>query len=71
MNVGSRLNNTLSSSISYSKTFNSVPPSKPFLNRYTLAEHEYGNHQYDIANFQLNIDRMFPLPLQMELKKVL
>lgn len=60
INNNSRLNNTLSSSISYSKTFNSVPQ----VNMSLTATHSQ-NTQTQMINMtlpslQVNVDRIFP-----------
>ncbi len=60
MNVGSQLNNTLSSSISYSKTFNT----EPVMNLSLAATHTQ-NTQTEIINMtlptlQFSIDRIYP-----------
>ncbi len=69
INVGSRLNNTLSSSISYSKTFNSVPQ----VNLSLTATHSQ-NTNTEIINMtlptlQLSVDRMFPFAPSSGIKK--
>ncbi|MCF6128846.1 LPS-assembly protein LptD [Flavobacterium sp. AS60] len=60
VNVGSRLNNTLSSSISYSKTFNSVPQ----VNMSITATHSQNTNTEQInmtlPTLQLSVDRMYP-----------
>jgi lipopolysaccharide assembly outer membrane protein LptD (OstA) len=60
VNNNSRLNNTLSSSVSYSKTFNSVPQ----VNMSLTATHSQ-NTQTQMINMtlpslQVNVDRIFP-----------
>ncbi|MBC5842528.1 LPS-assembly protein LptD [Flavobacterium sp. F-380] len=59
-NIGSNLNNTLSSSISYSKTFNTIPQV-----RMSLAATHSQNTQTEIINMtlptlQLSVDRVYP-----------
>ncbi|WP_396212478.1 putative LPS assembly protein LptD [Flavobacterium sp.] len=60
VNVGSQLNNTLSSSISYSKTFNSVPQ----INMSLTATHSQNTNTQEInmtlPTLQVNVDRIFP-----------
>ncbi|QBZ98263.1 putative LPS assembly protein LptD [Flavobacterium sangjuense] len=60
VNVGSRLNNTLSSSISYSKTFNSVPQ----VNMSITATHSQNTNTEQInmtlPTLQVSVDRMYP-----------
>lgn len=59
-NIGSTLNNTLSSSISFSKTFNSVPQ----VNLSLSATHSQNtqNRQINMTlpNLQVSVDRIFP-----------
>ena len=59
-NIGSNLNNTLSSSVSYSKTFNSVPQV-----RMSLTATHSQNTQTEVINMtlptlQLSVDRIYP-----------
>mgnify|MGYP003606717645 CR=1 FL=1 len=60
VNAGSNLNNTLSSSISYSKTFNSVPQ----VNLSMTATHSQNTSTEKIdmtlPTLQLSVDRVFP-----------
>ncbi len=68
-NVGSALNNTLSSSVSYSKTFNTVPQ----VNMSITATHSQ-NTQTETINmtlptFQGSVDRIFPFASEDEIKK--
>jgi len=69
VNVGSRLNNTLSSSISYSKTFNSVPQ----VNLTLAATHSQNTNTEEInmtlPTLQLSVDRMFPFAPKDGVKK--
>ena len=60
VNVGSSLNNTLSSSISYSRTFNTVPQM-----RLSLTATHSQNTQTEVINMtlptlQFSVDRMYP-----------
>ncbi|MEC4005131.1 putative LPS assembly protein LptD [Flavobacterium sp. SUN052] len=59
-NIGSTLNNTLSSSVSFSKTFNSVPQ----VNLSLTATHSQNTQSKQInmtlPNLQLSVDRIFP-----------
>lgn len=68
-NVGSRLNNTLSSSISYSKTFNSIPQ----VNLSLTATHSQNTNTERISmtlpTLQLSVDRMYPFAPKDGLKK--
>jgi lipopolysaccharide assembly outer membrane protein LptD (OstA) len=69
VNVGSRLNNTLSSSISYSKTFNSVPE----VNLSLTATHSQNTQTEQInmtlPTLQFSVDRVFPFALKDGTKK--
>lgn len=60
VNIGSSLNNNLSSSISYSKTFNSVPQ----VNMSLTATHNQNSRTQEInmtlPTLQVNVDRIFP-----------
>lgn len=68
-NVGSTLNNTLSSSVSYSKTFNSVPQV-----RMSLTATHSQNTQTEVIDMtlptlQLSVDRIFPFAKENDNKK--
>jgi lipopolysaccharide assembly outer membrane protein LptD (OstA) len=69
VNVGSNLNNTLSSSISYSKTFNSVPQ----VNLSLTATHSQNTNTEQInmtlPTLQLSVDRIFPFAPKDGIKK--
>lgn len=69
VNVGSRLNNTLSSSISYSKTFNTVPS----VNLSLTANHSQNTQTQAInmtlPTLQLSVDRVFPFASEDQPKK--
>ncbi|WP_394345861.1 putative LPS assembly protein LptD [Flavobacterium silvisoli] len=69
VNVGSRLNNTLSSSISYSKTFNSVPQ----VNMSLTATHSQNTNTEDInmtlPTLQVSVDRLYPFAPKDGVKK--
>ncbi|MFN3968343.1 putative LPS assembly protein LptD [Flavobacterium sp.] len=69
VNVGSTLNNTLSSSISYSKTFNSVPQ----VNLSLTATHSQNTNTEQInmtlPTLQLSVDRIFPFAPKEGIKK--
>lgn len=60
VNIGSALNNNLSSSISYSKTFNSVPQ----VNMSLTATHNQNSRTQEInmtlPTLQVSVDRVFP-----------
>ena len=59
-NVGSRLNNQLSSSVSYSKTFNTIPQ----MNLSLTATHSQNTNTEQISmtlpTLQFSVDRMYP-----------
>jgi lipopolysaccharide assembly outer membrane protein LptD (OstA) len=69
LNVGSNLNNTLSSSISYSRTFNSVPQ----VNLSLTATHSQNTNTEQInmtlPTLQLSVDRVFPFAPTDGIKK--
>lgn len=69
LNVGSRLNNTMSSSVSYSKTFNSVPS----VNMSVTATHTQNTQTEQInmtlPSLQVSVDRIFPFAKADESKK--
>jgi lipopolysaccharide assembly outer membrane protein LptD (OstA) len=69
VNVGSRLNNTLSSSISYSKTFNTVPQ----VNLSLAATHSQNTNTEEInmtlPTLQASVDRIFPFAPKDGVKK--
>ncbi|HNP32973.1 MAG TPA: putative LPS assembly protein LptD [Flavobacterium sp.] len=68
-NVGSRLNNTLSSSISYSKTFNWIPQ----VNLSLTATHSQNTNTEQInmtlPTLQLSVDRVYPFAPKDGVKK--
>ncbi|GGD36052.1 organic solvent tolerance protein OstA [Flavobacterium orientale] len=69
VNIGSNLNNNLSSSISYSKTFNSVPQ----VNFSVTATHNQNTNTQEInmtlPTFQASVDRIFPFAPKDGIKK--
>lgn len=69
INNGSQLNNTLSSSISYSKTFNSVPQ----VNLSLTATHQQNTNTQEInmtlPTLQASVDRVFPFAPKDGIKK--
>ena len=69
LNAGSNLNNTLNSSISYSKTFNSVPQ----VNLSLTASHSQNTRTEEISmtlpTLQMSVDRVFPFASGEGLKK--
>ena len=69
VNAGSNLNNTLSSSVSYSKTFNSVPQ----VNLSLTATHSQNTQteriDMTLPTLQLSVDRIFPFAPNDGIKK--
>jgi lipopolysaccharide assembly outer membrane protein LptD (OstA) len=69
VNVGARLNNTLSSSISYSKTFTTVPS----VNMSLTATHSQNTQTQSInmtlPTLQLSVDRVFPFASEDQPKR--
>jgi lipopolysaccharide assembly outer membrane protein LptD (OstA) len=69
INVGSTLNNTLSSSVSYSKTFNSIPQ----VNLSLTATHSQNTNTEQInmtlPTLQMSVDRLFPFAPKEGTKK--
>jgi len=69
VNAGSRLNNTLSSSVSFSKTFNSVPS----VNMSLTATHSQNTQTQEISmtlpTLQVSVDRIFPFASEDKPKK--
>jgi lipopolysaccharide assembly outer membrane protein LptD (OstA) len=68
-NIGSNLNNTLNSSISYNKTFNTIPQA-----RIALTATHSQNTQTEVINMtlptiQASIDRVFPFAGRNDTKK--
>lgn len=69
INVSSRMNNTLSSSVSYSKTFNSIPQ----VNLSLTATHSQNTQTQRIdmtlPTLQMSVDRIYPFASRDESKK--
>jgi len=68
-NISSRMNNTMSSSVSYSKTFNSVPQ----VNMSLTATHSQNTQTQRIdmtlPTLQVNVDRVYPFASRDESKR--
>jgi len=68
-NISSRMNNTMSSSVSYSKTFNSIPQ----VNMSLTATHSQNTQTQRIdmtlPTLQVNVDRVYPFASRDESKK--
>lgn len=60
VNVGSSLNNTLSSSISYSKTFNTVPGVRMSLTATHTQNTQTQEINMTLPTLQVSVDRMYP-----------
>ncbi len=69
INVSSRMNNTMSSSVSYAKTFNSIPQ----VNMSLTATHSQNTQTQRIdmtlPTLQLSVDRIYPFASRDESKK--
>ncbi|MFC5683797.1 putative LPS assembly protein LptD [Flavobacterium sp. MAHUQ-51] len=59
-NMGSQLNNTLSSSISYSKTFNSIPQARLSLSATHSQNTQTESINMTLPTLQFSLDRMYP-----------
>jgi len=59
-NIGSNLNNTLSSSVSYSKTFNGIPQSRLSLTATHSQNTQTSKINMTLPNLQYSIDRVYP-----------
>ncbi|SFN12289.1 hypothetical protein SAMN05444143_106166 [Flavobacterium succinicans] len=68
-NIGSNLNNTLSSSVSYSKTFNSVPQVRMSLSATHSQNTQTSEINMTLPTLQLSVDRIFPFAKGDGLKK--
>ncbi|MBB1193901.1 LPS-assembly protein LptD [Flavobacterium sp. SOK18b] len=60
VNIGSNLNNTLSSSVSYSKTFTSVPQVRMSLTATHSQNTQTEEINMTLPTLQLSVDRMYP-----------
>ena len=69
VNTGSSLNNTLNSSISYSKTFNSVPQVNLSLSATHSQNTQTEQINMTLPSLQLNVDRIFPFAPKEGVKK--
>ncbi|WPR70807.1 putative LPS assembly protein LptD [Flavobacterium sp. NG2] len=68
-NIGSRLNNTLSSSVSYSKTFNSVPQVRMSLTATHSQNTQTETIDMTLPTLQLSVDRIYPFSKENDSKK--
>ncbi|CAN1546719.1 Imp Organic solvent tolerance protein OstA [Flavobacteriaceae bacterium] len=69
INNNSRLNNTLSSSISYSKTFNSVPQVNMSLSATHSQNTQTQTINMTLPSLQVSVDRIFPFAPKEGIKK--
>ena len=69
VNVSSRMNNTLSSSVSYSKTFNSVPQVNMSLTATHTQNTQTQRIDMTLPTLQLSVDRIYPFASRDESKK--
>ncbi|MGL5112396.1 MAG: putative LPS assembly protein LptD [Flavobacterium sp.] len=68
-NIGSNLNNTLSSSVSYSKNFNSVPEVRMSLSATHSQNTQTSEINMTLPTLQLSVDRIFPFAKGDGIKK--
>ena len=68
-NVGSTLNNTMSSSISYSKTFNSIPQVNLSLSATHSQNTQTKQINMTLPTLQLSVDRIYPFAPKDGIKK--
>ncbi|MCW2119953.1 putative LPS assembly protein LptD [Flavobacterium sp. 7A] len=68
-NVGSNLNNTLSSSVSYSKTFNSIPEVRMSLTATHSQNTQTESIDMTLPTLQLSVDRIYPFAGKDDVKK--
>lgn len=68
-NLGSNLNNTLSSSVSYSRNFNSIPQVRMSLSATHSQNTQTSQINMTLPTLQLSVDRIFPFAKEGEIKK--
>jgi lipopolysaccharide assembly outer membrane protein LptD (OstA) len=68
-NIGSNLNNTLSSSVSYSKTFNSVPQVRMSLTATHSQNTQTEEINMTLPTLQISVDRLYPFAGKDDTKK--
>src|SRR5690606_20756822 len=68
-NIGANMNNTLSSSISYSKTFQTVPQVNLSVATTHSQNTNTGSINMSLPTLQLNVDRIFPFAPKSGIKK--
>ncbi len=68
-NVGSNLNNTLSSSVSYSRTFNGLPQARLSLTATHSQNTQTSEINMSLPNVQFSVDRVYPFVGKDGLKK--
>ena len=69
VNIGSNLNNTLSSSVSYSKTFNSIPEVRMSLTATHSQNTQTQQIDMTLPTLQASVDRIYPFAKSGEPKK--
>ena len=69
LNTGSNLNNTLSSSVSYSKTFNGVPQARLSLTATHSQNTQTSEINMTLPNVQFSVDRIYPFVGKDGIKK--
>lgn len=69
INIGSNLNNTLSSSVSYSKTFNSVPQVRMSLTATHSQNTQTEQIDMTLPTLQASVDRIYPFAKRDGVKK--
>jgi len=69
INVSSRMNNTMSSSVNYSKTFNSVPQVNTSLTATHSQNTQTQRIDMTLPTLQLSVDRVYPFASRNESKK--
>ncbi len=68
-NIGSRLNNTLSSSVSYNKTFQTIPQVNIGLTANHTQNSQTGKISMTLPNLTASVDRIFPFAMSGGTKK--
>ena len=69
LNTGSNLNNTLSSSVSYSKTFNGIPQARLSLTATHSQNTQTSEINMTLPNVQFSVDRIYPFVGKDGIKK--
>jgi lipopolysaccharide assembly outer membrane protein LptD (OstA) len=69
LNIGSNLNNTLSSSVSYNRTFNGIPQARLALTATHSQNTQTSEINMSLPNVQFSVDRVYPFVGQDGVKK--